>query len=254
MSASLDSHHSYFSPSELVNVNPFQLPKHIALIMDGNRRWALEKGVPSVMGHWEGAEVLINIVRAASELGVQTVTAYSFSTENWNRPDHEIDALMEIFEVYLRGKKDLMIKEGICLGMIGDLSKLPEAVQEAYLEAKEATAKCQKINLVLALNYGARDEIRRALCKILKNREDSPFPIEELTEDFIAEHLDTKRWGDPDLLIRTSGELRVSNFLLWQLSYAEIYVTEKLWPDFSSKDLLEAMINYQKRDRRLGRR
>ncbi|MBI3901099.1 MAG: di-trans,poly-cis-decaprenylcistransferase [Chlamydiia bacterium] len=252
MSAFVESNHGYFSSSELAALVPFKLPKHIALIMDGNRRWALEKGLPTTMGHWEGAEVLIDVVRAASELGVQTVTAYSFSTENWNRSDLEIDALMEIFEVYLREKKELMVKEGIRLGMIGDLNKLPEAVQDAYLEAEEATSCCGKINLVLAMNYGARDEIRRAFCKILKDHENVPFSAEELTEEVIAKYLDTKSWGDPDLMIRTSGEFRVSNFLLWQLSYAEIHVTETLWPDFSSKDLLNAVIDYQKRDRRLG--
>ncbi|MDE3055792.1 MAG: di-trans,poly-cis-decaprenylcistransferase [Verrucomicrobiota bacterium] len=255
MNVSLDPRpSSFFAASELASLDLVKIPQHIALIMDGNRRWAAERSLPSVMGHWEGAEALIDIVLAAAEVGFKTVTAYSFSTENWHRSDCEVEALMEIFEVYLRSKKELMVKEGIALGMIGDLHRLPESVQEAFLEAKEATAECSRINLVLALNYGARDEIRRALCKIVAARDRYPFPIEEVTEEFIAQHLDTKEWGDPDLMIRTSGEWRVSNFLLWQLSYAEIYVTERLWPDFSSKDLLNALVDYQKRDRRLGGR
>lgn len=243
---------SFFSALDLRSLDPCRVPKHVALIMDGNRRWAKERKLPPVMGHWQGAEVLIDIVKAASELGVKTVTAYSFSTENWNRSEEEVKSLMQIMESYLREKKDLMVEEGICLGMIGDISRIPEPVQKAFFEAKEATSSGKKINLVLAINYGARDELRRAFGKILALHEKAPFPLEKLTEELIAAHLDTKEWGDPDLMIRTSGERRISNFLLWQLSYTELCVLQKHWPDFTPQDLLDSMIEFQKRDRRLG--
>jgi len=241
-----------FSPEELNRLNLLKVPRHVAVIMDGNRRWARQRGLPPVMGHWEGAEVLTDVVRAASELGVETITVYSFSTENWLRSEEEVEALMQLFEVYLIRKKELMVREGIRLETIGDLSRFPKHVREAFESAKKETENCTKINLVLALNYGARDEIRRALVKILELNQKQQIRPEELTEELIASHLDTSRWGDPDLMIRTSGELRVSNFLLWQISYAEIYVTEKLWPDFSPRDFLEAVAAYQKRGRRLG--
>jgi undecaprenyl diphosphate synthase len=241
-----------FSTEEVSSLDPMRIPKHIAIIMDGNRRWAKQRGLPPMMGHWEGAEVLTDLVRAASELGVKTLTVYSFSTENWSRPESEIEALMNIFQLYLIRKKELMVKDGIRVGMIGDIARLPESVQEAFEAAKKATEHCRKIDLVLALNYGSRDEIRRALSKILELHERKRFRPEDLTEDLIAQNLDTCRWGDPDLFIRTSGELRVSNFLLWQISYAEIYITKKLWPDFSPRDLLDAIVDYQERNRRLG--
>lgn len=241
-----------YSAEDLKGLDSLKIPKHIAFIMDGNRRWAKQRGLPPMMGHWEGAEVLTDVVRAASALGIETITVYSFSTENWLRSQEEVEALMQLFEVYLIRKKELMIREGIRLETIGDLGRFPSHVQEAFDSAKKATKHCSKINLVLALNYGARDEIRRAMVKILELNEKKKISPADLTEDLISRHLDTSRWGDPELMVRTSGELRVSNFLLWQISYAEIYVTEKLWPDFSSKDLLEAIAAFQKRGRRLG--
>lgn len=241
-----------FSSDDINRLDLLRIPKHVAVIMDGNRRWAKERGLPPIMGHWEGAEVLVDIVRAASELGIQTITVYSFSTENWLRSGEEIEALMQLFEVYLIRQKDRMVREGIRLETIGDISRLPKHVKEAFTFTQNATQHCSKINLVLALNYGARDEIRRAMIKILELNQNQKIQPFDLTEDLIARHLDTSRWGDPELMIRTSGELRVSNFLLWQISYAEIYVTEKLWPDFTPKDLLDAVMAYQKRGRRLG--
>lgn len=241
-----------FSPEEMTMLDPVKIPKHVAIIMDGNRRWAKQRNLPPMMGHWEGAEVLTDVMRAASALGIETVTVYSFSTENWSRSDQEIDSLMEIFEAYLIRKKALMVEDGIRVNMIGDISRLPTPVRKAFEEARRATEHCSKINLVLALNYGARDEICRTLTKIMKLHDEKPFAYEELTEELISRHLDTTPWGDPDLMIRTSGEFRVSNFLLWQISYAEIYITEKLWPDFSPKDLFDAVADYQRRNRRLG--
>lgn len=238
-----------YSTDDFSLLDSQKIPKHIAIIMDGNRRWASQQGLPPMMGHWEGAEVLTDVVKGASELGVKTLTVYAFSTENWLRPDHEIEALMNIFELYLIRKKELMVRDGIRLDAIGDLSRIPERVQKAFYETKKATEHCEKINLVLGLNYGGRDEIKRAVAKILEEK----ISPEKLTEEMISSHLDTSRWGDPDLLIRTSGELRISNFLLWQISYSEIYVTDVLWPDFSPQKLFEAILVYQKRRRRLGR-
>lgn len=237
-----------FSTEEELSLKKGPIPQHIAIIMDGNRRWAQKQGLPKLMGHWEGAEVLTDIVKGAAELGVKTLTVFCFSTENWTRSETEVNSLMDILEVYLAQKQDLMIRRGVKLEAIGDISALPERVRIAFENAKNATAHCSKITLVLALNYGGRDEIRRAMTKILQLQ----LKPSELTEELIANHLDTSTYGDPDLLIRTSGELRVSNFLLWQISYAEIYTTEVLWPDFMPKHLFEAILEFQSRERRKG--
>lgn len=241
-----------YSPADIALLDPKRIPQHIAIIMDGNRRWAKQRGLPLAMGHWEGAEVLTEIVRAASELGVKSLTVYAFSTENWLRPDEEIEGLMNLFQLYLLRKREMMVREGISLNAIGDLNRLPKSVRDTYLETRKATENCRKINLILAMNYGSRDEIRRAVIKILTEHERTKFDPESLTEHSIAQYLDTSAWGDPDLLIRTSGELRVSNFLLWQISYAEIFITDVLWPEFTPKELLEAVLSYQGRRRRLG--
>lgn len=244
----LEALDSIYSAEELSQIDLGKIPKHIAIIMDGNRRWAKQKGLPPMMGHWQGAEVLTDVLRAASELGVKTLTVYAFSTENWNRPADEVEDLMNIFELYLMRQKELMIRDGVRLGAIGDLSRLPERVLKALHQTQKETEHCDRINLVLALNYGGRDEIRRAVRKLLEEK----ITPEALTEECIAKHLDTCVYGDPDLLIRTSGEMRVSNFLLWQISYSEIFSTEILWPNFSPKELLEAIRSFQKRNRRLG--
>lgn len=237
-----------YSPEELSQIDPLRGPKHIAIIMDGNRRWAKLNGLPPMMGHWEGAETLTEVLKCASELGIKTVTVYAFSTENWGRPDGEVEDLMDIFEFYLMRKKEHMLRDGVRLDAIGDLARLPERVLNALHQTKRATEHCDRINLVLALNYGGRDEIRRAVVKILEEK----MTPDQITEESISKHLDTNRFGDPDLLIRTSGEMRVSNFLLWQISYAEIFSTQVLWPDFSSKELFHAVMAYQRRHRRLG--
>lgn len=239
---------SIYSPEELALIDPMRVPKHIAIIMDGNRRWAKQRGLPLIMGHWEGAETLTDILRSASELGVKTLTVYAFSTENWGRPQEEVEDLMNIFELYLVRKKESMIRDGVRLDAIGDLNKLPKRVLKALNQTKRETEHCNKIHLVLALNYGARDEIRRAVVKILEEK----IAPDQITEECIAKHLDTNKYGDPDLMIRTSGEMRLSNFLLWQISYAEIFSAKVLWPDFSSKELLEAALAFQNRSRRLG--
>ncbi|HEX2583457.1 MAG TPA: polyprenyl diphosphate synthase [Chlamydiales bacterium] len=225
-----------------------EIPRHIAIIMDGNRRWAKRRGIPPSAGHWEGAETLAEIVRAAADIGIKTLTVYSFSTENWSRADEEIEVLMNLFEIYLTKKRDSLVKDGVRLDAIGDLEAMPEKVKAALDLTRKATEQCDKINLVLAINYGGRDEIRRAVRKIVEKG----IKAIDITEELISSELDTHRYGDPELLIRTSGELRISNFLIWQISYTEIYTTDVLWPDFTPVKLYEAVHEYQSRIRRKG--
>lgn len=232
----------------LSQLDPTRVPKHIAIMMDGNRRWAKLNDLPIEMGHWEGAEVLTGILQGAAQVGVKTLTVYAFSTENWNRPKGEVEGLMEMFQLYLQRKKEVMIRDGVKLDVIGDVSRLPDKVKKQLSITKKATESCERINLVLALNYGARDEIRRAVAKIIEEQ----IPSDKINEECISAHLDTSLYGDPELIIRTSGEMRLSNFLLWQASYAEFYSTEVLWPDFSAKELFKALLAFQSRSRRLG--
>jgi undecaprenyl diphosphate synthase len=236
-----------YTPEELSRLDPSLSPKHVAIIMDGNRRWARQKGLLPMMGHWEGAEALVSLVRAAYFLGIQRLTVYSFSTENNARSQVEIDALMELFEEYLISQREMMVREGVRLDAIGDIEKLPSSVRRALDETREATALGDKVHLILAMNYGARDEICRAVAKIVAKG------IQEITEETISMHLDTRGWDDPDLLIRTSGEMRLSNFLLWQISYTEFYTADVLFPDFSPKDLYQAVLSFQERQRRGGK-
>ncbi len=242
-----------FSPEEIALLNSDKLPRHIAIIMDGNRRWARNEKLQAMAGHWEGAELLTEIVRASAELGIETLTVFGFSTENWSRPDNEIESLMELFEFYLNHKREMMVKEGIRFNVIGDEARLPAKIQDAIRQTRRATEGCSKINLVLAINYGGRDELRRAVAKILERHDECKIKPQELTVEFIGQFLDTSRWGDPDLLIRTGGEMRISNFLLWQISYSELYISDKFWPDFTPKELLLALLEYQSRQRRVGR-
>ncbi|WP_194846995.1 polyprenyl diphosphate synthase [Candidatus Neptunochlamydia vexilliferae] len=241
-----------YTEEEFAAVDPQLVPHHVAIVMDGNRRWAKKQGKPGEMGHWYGAENLDLIVRAASELGIKTLTAYSFSTENWNRSPHEVEVLMQLLEAYLINKREELVKEGVKLHTIGDIERFPSPVKKALEDTIQATKNCDRIDLVLALNYGGRDEIRRAMLKMEKAAARGEFEWENITEETISSYLDTAPWPDPELLIRPSGEQRVSNFLIWQISYSEIYVTDVLWPDFSKKNLLEAIIEYQNRSRRFG--
>ena len=242
-----------FSQQELSLLDPAHVPNHIAVIMDGNRRWAKNEKLQTVAGYWEGAELLSDIVRASSELGVRMLTVYAFSTENWFRPESEVESLMELFEFYLTHKRATMVQEGIRVETIGDISKFPPKVQAVLQETKQATTGGDTITLVLALNYGGRDEIRRAIEKMLERHDRKPIEKEELTEPFIAQFLDTARWKDPDLLIRTGGDMRISNFLLWQISYSELYISEQFWPDFTPKELFRALLEFQSRQRNFGR-
>jgi undecaprenyl diphosphate synthase len=229
-----------------------KIPKHIAIIMDGNRRWAKKQGLPAMVGHWHGAEALSKIVETAAIMGVKVITVFAFSTENWKRTQEEVDSIIKLFRMYLIGQKDRMVREGVRLGTIGDTRRFPGYIKETLDEVKKATAGGDKIDLVLAVNYGARDDIRRALFSIVEDCERGRLQKEDITEALIARYLDTAPWGDPELLIRTSGESRLSNFLLWEISYAEVYITDVLWPDFNDQELMRAVAAFQKRERRVG--
>ncbi len=242
-----------YSEEELAQLNHFRMPEHVAIIMDGNRRWAQQQGLPLMAGHWRGAERLAQNVRAAVDLGIKTLTVYAFSTENWKRPPMEVKALMRLFKTYLLRQRDVMIKEGVRLSAIGDLSKFSKDVRLIIEDVVEATSAGDRLDLVIALNYGGRDELKRAVSAIVEDCLAKKLSKKEVSEDLIASYLDTAQWKDPDLLIRTSGESRISNFLLWQISYSEVIVTDVLWPNFSEKDLLAAILEYQKRELRLGK-
>lgn len=242
-----------YSQEELSQLDSVRFPEHIAIIMDGNRRWAKKQGLPPISGHWRGAEALSLTIRAAVELGVKILTVYAFSTENWNRSSLEVRALMRLFKTHLLRQRPVMIEEGIRLNVIGDISKFPEDVQRMLYESVEATKKGTEFDLILALNYGGRDELRRAVQSIVQDCMDQKLSKKAISEQVIASYLDTAKWKDPDLLIRTSGESRISNFLLWQISYSEVIVSDILWPDFDEEQLLNAVLEYQKRELRLGK-
>jgi undecaprenyl diphosphate synthase len=241
-----------YSKKDLEFLDMSKIPHHIAIIMDGNRRWARQQGLPVIMGHRKGAEVLTRIVRAASELGIKVLTVYSFSTENWRRAASEVDPVMRLFQVYLEKERALMVSNGVRLDAIGDHSRLPHFVLRELELSKSCTAHCKKIDLVLALNYGGRDDIRRAFMALMGDVERGIVAKEQITEQMISRYLDTARWPDPEILIRAGGEFRQSNFLLWQGSYSEFYPTEVLWPDFDEGDLLQIVCDHQLRHRRLG--
>ncbi len=228
------------------------IPRHVGIIMDGNRRWAAQKKIPSYLGHKAGAERVIEIVRSASKMGVRTLTLYVFSTENWLRSKKEISKLMALLYLYVKHHKKMMVEEGISLHTIGNREKLPKRVNTILQSALEATMEGSNMNLVLALNYGARDEIVRACQEVAAKVEEGWISPNQIDEKMISDHLDTKCFKDPDLIIRTSGEMRLSNFLLWQSCYSEFYITDTLWPDFGEQELHKAILAYQMRERRLG--
>lgn len=241
-----------YSHQELSLLNRRCVPKHVAIVMDGNRRWAKRQGLPPVTGHWRGAEAVTTIVEAACELGIEVLTLYSFSTENWNRTKVEIKSVMRLLKTYLLRQTSIMVESGVRLNVIGDISRFPPDIQNTFAESMEATRAGKRLDLVLALSYGARDEMKRAIQKMAKECVEKKLSPDQITEETISRYLDTAKWQDPDLLIRSSGEHRISNFLLWQISYTEIYFTDILWPDFCEKQLLHAILDYQTRERRLG--
>lgn len=241
-----------YTQQELERLDQSRIPAHVAVIMDGNRRWAKNQGLPALVGHWRGAETLSKLVRAGSDLGIKRLTVYAFSTENWNRSSLEIRALMRLLRASLLRKRASMLEEGVRLTAIGDLERLPGDFREVLNESIEVTASGDVIELCLALSYGGRDEMRRAVGAILDDYRAGQLSKNELSEELIAEYLDTAGYPDPELIIRAGGENRLSNFLLWQAAYSEMVISKVLWPDFSAKDLLEAVIEYQRRELRRG--
>jgi undecaprenyl diphosphate synthase len=239
---------SFFSSEELKALDAEHIPSHIAIIPDGNRRWAKAKLLSAEKGHMAGYEGVVKIVRAAKEMGVTVITLYAFSTENWRRPIDEVEHLMHLTQQYLLSYQEQLVQENIRLCAIGNLEQLPGKVLRVLNETIDKTAHCTEFTLVLAINYGGRDELVRAVNKIIA-QQTTPGAI---TEETISKHLDTRLWQDPDLIIRTSGERRLSNFLLWQSSYAEVYIENSPWPDFTPQHLYRAVCDYQTRQRRLG--
>lgn len=236
----------------LALINWSRIPQHVAVIMDGNGRWAAQRGKPRIFGHRAGAESVRAVVDSAARLGVKALTLYAFSTENWKRPEDEINALMRMLIRYLNSELEKVHKQGVRFQAIGRLEALAPKVRKEIMRAMELTGNNRKMTLSVALNYGGRAEIvdacRAAAEKIMQNGGDP----EKITEESIAENLYTRGLPEVDLLVRTSGEFRISNFLLWQLAYSEIYVTPTLFPDFRLKNFLEAVIDYQRRERRFG--
>ncbi len=229
------------------------LPKHIAVIMDGNGRWAKKKGNQRIFGHKNGVKAVRDTVEGAAEIGVKFLTLYAFSTENWGRPKQEIDALMSLLIATINSETDTLIKNNVRLLTIGDINGLPENVRKNLKDLIQKTSGNTGLTLVLALNYSARWEIVNAVKQIVAEHDNSPIDSNKINNEFFENYLNTKGIPDPDLLIRTSGEYRISNFLIWQIAYAELYFTEVLWPDFRRNDLYEAILNYQKRERRFGK-
>ena len=228
------------------------LPRHVAIIMDGNGRWAKQRGFPRIIGHRRGAESVRNVTTAAREIGVEFLTLYSFSTENWNRPKTEIMALMRLLRHYLRAEIETINKNNIRLRVIGRIKDLPEEVQNQLDATMAATAHNTGMTLILALSYSGRAEITDAVRLIAEKVRSEGLLPKDIGEKTISQHLYTRDLPDPDLLIRTSGEMRISNFLNWQLSYTEFVITEKLWPDFGREELFDALCQFSKRQRRFG--
>ena len=237
----------HLSPDALAS-----LPRHVAIIMDGNGRWARQRHLPRVEGHREGAESVRAIIRASGELGIKYLTLYAFSVENWNRPKDEVDTLMKYLAHYMKSEFAELNRNNVRLEVIGQIHRLPEFVQKQLAKTQAALSKNNGLTLIMALSYGGRTEIveaARAIAAKVKKGELDPADINEAV---FADHLYTRRWPDPDVLIRTSGEMRISNFLLWQISYAELVVTQTLWPDFRKPQYVEALEEYARRHRRFG--
>ena len=233
-------------------MNQENMPKHIAIIMDGNRRWAREKGLDIKQGHKEGAKTLEKIVRYANKIGLEYITVYAFSTENWKRAEDEVKALMLLLQNYLDDYSKRADTENIRVRILGDITALSDGLQKSIRKCMERTKDNTGVTFNIALNYGGRDEIVKAMQKIAKKVKDDELQIEDITEETISNSLYTQGAPDPELVIRTSGELRTSNFLPWQIVYSEFIFLDKNWPDFSEEDLDEAIKTYQKRNKRMG--
>ena len=235
------------------NINPEKLPRHLAIIMDGNGRWAKQKGLLRTIGHENGTKSVKNTVEACAELGIQNLTLYAFSTENWNRPKFEVETLMKLLISSLKKELATLQKNNIRLNAIGNLTNLPSKVQKELEDVIDSTAANTRMTLTLALSYGAREELVQAVKKISDKVKNNIISLDAIDESIINKHLYTHNLPDVDLVIRTSGEHRISNFLLWQIAYAEFYFSEVLWPDFKKEHLYEAILSYQNRERRFGK-
>ena len=230
-----------------------RLPKHVAVIMDGNGRWAKRQGLPRIMGHRRGVDAMKSLLRCCRDWGEQALTAYAFSTENWGRPLEEVEFLMTLFERVLRQELREMMQENVCIKFVGNLGALPRSLQAEIERSMIETQNNQGICFTVATNYGGRQEILRACRAIATQVQQGIVQPEDIDESLFERHLYTAGIRDPDLLIRTSGEMRLSNFLLWQMAYSEIYVTDTLWPDFDRPQFHQALANYQQRERRFGK-
>jgi undecaprenyl diphosphate synthase len=237
----------------LVDLDSQRLPRHVAIIMDGNGRWASSRGLPRIAGHRRGKEAVRAVVETARKLGIEYLSLYAFSSENWNRPREEVDGLMGLLRRFLGSELKKMMRNEIRLVAIGNLQRLPVSVQEALRRDVEATRNNTGMTVVLAVSYGGREEIANAVRALAHEVRDGRLDPDDISETTVSEHLSTSGIPDPDLLIRTSGEMRVSNFLLWQIAYAELLITPTLWPDFGEAEFIEALSHYQGRDRRFGR-
>lgn len=242
-----------FPEHKLGKLDPTLIPKHVAIIPDGNRRWAKKMECSTHIGHEKGCDVVIDIVDAAKLLGVKVLTIFSFSTENWTRAKIEVDILMHLLETFLVKEREKMVKNNIRLQTIGNLDPLPHSVKTELQKSIDATKDSTGIDFVLALNYGAKDELTRTFRTLARKVKDGHLTPETITQETIEAHLDTSEWPMPDLLIRTAGERRISNFLLWQLAYAELYLTQEMWPEFTPELFLDALLDYQQRERRIGK-
>lgn len=230
----------------------FKIPKHVAIIMDGNGRWAKKKKMPRTYGHAAGAKVVEKICEDAKNLGIEYLTVYAFSTENWKRPEAEVDKIMSLIREYLKKQEKKMMKENMVFSVIGDRNRLAPDIIETIDRVEKNTAGNTGLKFCVAINYGSRDEMIRAMKALTKDVKEGRIKEEDISEEMFSGYLDTRNYPDPDLLIRTSGEERLSNFLMWQLAYSEFYFTDVLWPDFNKKELEKAIDKYNKRDRRFG--
>jgi len=235
------------------HIDQNRIPQHIAIIMDGNGRWAKEQGQDRLFGHFHGVQSVRDIVEGCAELGVRYLTLYAFSTENWDRPQQEVTGLMELLVETIRKEVPILNKNNIRMHFIGELTMLPPSAQQALQEARDLTADNTGLNLVMALSYSSRWELMDAVKKIAYDVRKGELNPEDINQDILQQYLATSEFPDPELMIRTSGEYRISNFLLYQLAYAELYFTQTRWPDFRKENLYEAIIDFQKRDRRFGK-
>jgi undecaprenyl diphosphate synthase len=234
-------------------IDKHKIPSHVAIIMDGNGRWAKERDKDRLFGHQHGVISVKEVVEGCAEIGIKYLTLYAFSTENWNRPENEVKGLMELLVATIRKEAESLNKNGVRLWVIGDLDSLPENCKEELLEATKLTKDNTKLNVILALSYSSKWEITNAVKQIAAKIKNNELQVEDINEEVFASFLTTKHFPDPELMIRTSGEHRISNFLLYQLAYSELYFTHTHWPDFRKKNLYEAVLNFQNRERRFGK-